>query len=51
MNLREILWTIGLTKEYVCPRCKGDLIRHGFSGHNERYTCKSCDFGRRDSND
>jgi ribosomal protein S27AE len=46
MRFKELLWKLGLTNEYICPRCAERLIKSGFAGSNERFSCSRCDFGR-----
>jgi hypothetical protein len=39
-----------LTSSNNCPLCKGKIKKHGFAGHNERYTCPNlnCEFGEQE---
>ena len=38
-KIKVFLWVF--TASEHCPICKKKLLRHGFEGVNERYTCKN----------
>jgi transposase-like protein len=44
MSLRSIIATIKLWCGYdVCPQCGSyNIMKHGFSGSNLRYSCHDC---------
>jgi len=44
-KVKLLLWHLGLYPD-SCPYCGSNLIRHGFAGDNQRWTCSTegCEF-------